>query len=213
MMQKEAKIKINSIYGSFGATTFQLYNIFTAAATTGTAQSLISTTAVAFEGFLSDNARFRSIDEFMIYVGDVLHKTDYTYNYNIVPVIRDPGKVYDRMVNHFLEGVEVTDSICDIIWRVLENCNEEQLTRLYYKNNLYDFIDTPIIHDIMLEIFNTATSFRNPMQFQRNSMGYWISCGIIRMSSYSIIMLTQNELTDWFIIREDRSSSSIPTPI
>ena len=162
MMQKEAKIKINSIYGSFGATTFQLYNIFTAAATTGTAQSLISTTAVAFEGFLSDNARFRSIDEFMIYVGDVLHKTDYTYNYSIVPIIRDPGKVYDRMVNHFLEGVEVTDSICDIIWRVLENCNEEQLTRLYYKNNLYDFIDTPIIHDIMLEIFNTATSFRNP---------------------------------------------------
>ena len=162
MMQKEAKIKINSIYGSFGATTFQLYNLYTAAATTGTAQSLISTTAIAFEGFLSDNAKFRSIDEFMIYVGDVIHKTDYVFNYNILPVIRDKELVYERMIHHFLEDDMVTDQVCEIIWRVLENCNEEQLTRLYYKNNLYSFIDTPLIHDLMLEIFNTATSFRNP---------------------------------------------------
>lgn len=161
MMQKEAKIKINAIYGSFGAVTFQLYNIYTAAATTGTAQSLISTTAISFEAFLSDNAKFRSIDEFIVYIDYILQE-DRKIPIDDVPIIIDREKVFNRLWEHFLWEKEKTDSHKDIIKEVLKNCTPEQLTMIYYKNNLYEFSNTPIVQSMLRNIFHKTTEFRNP---------------------------------------------------
>ena len=68
MMQMEAKVRINSIYGSFGAPTFQLYNKYTAAATTGTAQSLISATGISFEAFICDHVKFKTLIECLVFI-------------------------------------------------------------------------------------------------------------------------------------------------
>ena len=173
MMQKEAKIKINSIYGSFGATTFQLYNLYTAAATTGTAQSLISTTAISFEAYLSDNARFRSIDEVLIYIGNILEHTEYHFvPWEVVPLIVEPRIVYERFITHFLAEELITDSVKAVIWEVLTHCTNDQLTRIYYKNNLYEFIAAPKIHAILLDIFRTTDGFRNPNKVPDNIYPY-----------------------------------------
>lgn len=162
MMQQEAKIKINSIYGSFGATTFQFYNLYTAASTTGTAQSLISTTAISFEAFLSDNAKFRNIDEFMIYIGNILDKDDYSYPIYMVPLIRDRETVVNRLFGHFLTESEKTIAHKEVIEETLRHCSTEELTRIYYKNNIYAFMSTPLAHKLLLSVFNKTESFRNP---------------------------------------------------
>ena len=162
MMQKEAKIKINSIYGSFGTTSFQLYNYYTAAATTGTAQSLISATAISFEAFLSDNAKFKSIDEFVTFFRNITNRDTYTFSYLEFPVIKDRQKVFDRYWNHFFTEDLKTDTAYEIMHKLIWSCNEEELTRLWYKNNLYAFMSTPTMMRLLRGVFAKTEAFRNP---------------------------------------------------
>jgi hypothetical protein len=160
MMQMEAKIKINSIYGSFGATTFQLYNKYTASATTGTAQSLISATAIGFEAFLSNNVPYRSIDECVIFLKDVLRTDEYVDNdFQIVKMISDKMIVFNRIKQTFREW---KNEYSTVIMKILDNCNDIELTKLYYKNNIYGFMDNEFIKSLLIGIFNKTTEFRNP---------------------------------------------------
>lgn len=158
MMQAEAKIKINSIYGSFGAPSFQLYNLYTSSSTTGTAQSLISTTGIAFEAFLSDNVKFKSLDECINLIGNVVQYKP-TEDINMLKFIKDPAIVFTRFKNHF---TEYKDEYTSIIMRILNNLSPDKLTRLYYINNLYALCDNSVIQSALISIFNKTSSFRNP---------------------------------------------------
>lgn len=164
MMQAEAKIKINSIYGSFGSTTFRLYNLYTAASTTGTAQSLISTTAEAIESFLTNNVRFKSIDEVLVFLNQVTSKHDWEFDYTIIPVICSDTVVFDRLWNHFFDESLKTYSAEMMIRMYLHNCDEEELTRIYYRNNLYAFMDTKLMSGLMMQVLSNIgkDGFRNP---------------------------------------------------
>ena len=45
-----------------------------------------------------------------------------------------------------------TDQDMDTVWRIIQNCNQIELNRLFYKNNLYCFMDLPIARDLMVKI-------------------------------------------------------------
>lgn len=165
MMQMEAKVMINAIYGAFGARTFQLYNQYTAASTTGTAQSLISTTAMAFEAFLTNSVKFKSLDELVNYLGNILVKDEHSMSL-------DGLKKYDdkEFIFNYLKGlfVKYDDRYDKILWKFLENRNSEELTRIYYVNNLFAFIENPIIKDRIKHIYDITKSFRNPNDVPKN---------------------------------------------
>lgn len=159
MMQMEAKVKINAIYGSFGAKTFQLYNIYTAACTTGTAQSLISTTAMAFEGFLNNSVKFKSLGEMMHLVANVVVKDKHTLPLTGLEMIYDASKVKDLYKNLFVEYRPEYDTVLDNTFR---HRTPEELTRLYYCNNLFAFIDNEMIRRRIQRVFDISESFRDP---------------------------------------------------
>lgn len=163
MMQKEAKIRINSIYGSFGAPSFQLYNKYTAASTTGTAQSLISTTGIAFESFIGNHVKFKSLSECMVFMMNVITE-EYDESLSILNIKRcnDVHVIYDLMVNQFEDGVFEESLHGDIIFDYLSSLNEEGLTRLYYKNRIYEFIKNESILNILVKIFNEIDNFNDP---------------------------------------------------
>lgn len=162
-MQKEAKVKINAIYGSFGAKTFQLFNVLTAGAVTGTAQSLISATAIGFEAFLSNNARFKSIDEAIYFFTNVVEYDQYDIDIHVMDMVFDKNMVCDHLMNTFFYPHD-RDNIGhkSIIMRLLDTCSPEDLTKLYYKNNLYGFIRSSYIHELLIRIFNVQVQFRDP---------------------------------------------------
>lgn len=165
MMQMEAKVKINAIYGAFGAKTFQLYNIYTAASTTGTAQSLISTTAMAFEAFLNNAVKYKSLGELVTLVGNVLVKDEHHLSVNGLRIIDDPEIIYKLWRSQFWEwkpSYEMT------IRNILRNRTPEELTRLYYINNLFPFVENDIILSRIVRIFNVTTEFRNPNKVPEN---------------------------------------------
>ena len=160
MMQMEAKIRINSIYGSFGAVTFQLYNKYTAASTTGTAQSLISTTAISFEAFIGDDVKFKSMGECMVFMTNIVNEPYHLPKLSIRQVTL--LEVYTRIVDNFDKGVFDEPSQGDIIMEFLEKLSPHELTKIYYKNNIYEFIKNDCILDIMKNAFNTMDNFNNP---------------------------------------------------
>ena len=162
MMQGESKVKINAIYGSFGTPSFQFYNLYTAAATTLTSQMMIAATGIAIEAFMSDSPVYESIDDVLYFFDCVFSREEYKYNYSVLPVISDWRIVAERYISKMKVPSELKLIDIAIIERALKNCTEEQLTRLYYKNNLYAFLDTPLIHGILIDIFNTNTNFLNP---------------------------------------------------
>ena len=165
MMQMEAKVKINAIYGAFGAKTFQLYNIYTAASTTGTAQSLISTTAMAFEAFLCNAVKYKSLGELVTLVGNILVKDDKKLSIDDLKPIRDPEMVYNLWKDHFWEWKPEYESV---VRNLLRHRSVEDLTRLYYVNNLFDFLSNDIFMSRLIRIFDVTTEFRNPNKIPEN---------------------------------------------
>lgn len=159
MMQMEAKVKINAIYGAFGAKTFQLYNIYTASSTTGTAQSLISTTAMAFEAFLNNAVKFKSLGELVTMVGNVLEKDEHNLTIDGLTPITDPEMVYNLWRNQF-ESYSPTYE--PVIRNLLRHRSVEDLTRLYYNNNLFAFVENDMIMRRLVRIYDVTTEFRNP---------------------------------------------------
>ena len=164
-LQMEAKIKINAIYGSFGTTTFQLYNVYTAGSTTGTAQSLISTTAIAFEAFLSNNAKFKNYGECATLIHNVKSVEERTIPINNLNKIDDVSFMFNYLKNQFETW---DDSYAPLLMDLLNSCDVEDLTRIYYKNNIYKFTDNAVIQDLIATIFNKLKSFRNPNEIPDN---------------------------------------------
>ncbi len=165
MMQMEAKVKINAIYGAFGARTFQLYNIYTAASTTGTAQSLISTTAMAFEAFLNNAVKFKSLGELVTMAGNIIRKDPHKLPVDGLRLIRDTEDVFKLWKSHFWEWKNDYEPV---MRNILRNCSVEELTRLYYNNNLFEFIENDLIKSRLIGIFDKTESFRSPNSVPEN---------------------------------------------
>lgn len=161
MMQMEAKVRINSIYGSFGAPSFQLYNRYTAASTTGTAQSLISVTGISFEAFIGDHVKFKTVGECIVFMSNIVYE-EYELPPLTIKQITDPNVVYDRMVNNFEDGVFNEDVYGDVLMEYICNLDSHNLTKIYYKNNIYKFVDNDCIKAVIRNIFDKADDFNNP---------------------------------------------------
>lgn len=161
MMQNEAKIRINSIYGSFGAPSFQLYNKYTAASTTGTSQSLISATGISFEAFIGNNVKFKTVGECIVFMMNIIHE-EYELPNDGINQITDRNVIYKAMVDNFEDGVFNEELHGDILWEFIEVLSVENLTKIYYKNNIYEFVRNEKITNIIVNIYNKADSFNNP---------------------------------------------------
>ena len=160
-MQNEAKIRINSIYGAFGMPSFLFYNKYTAAATTGTGQSLISATGIAFEGFLGDNALFLNFGECITFMSNIIEEK-YTLPVLDFKIITDYRVVYNRMANNFEYGVFDESIHGEILKDFLKQCSPSQLTKIYYKNNLFEFVKHPSMMNIITKAFSKVASFNDP---------------------------------------------------
>lgn len=157
MIQMEIKVTINAIYGSFGTPTFQLYNLYTAGSTTGTAQSLISTTAMAFESFMKDNVRFKTMDECLVFINNTISE-EHKLPLKGLIVHNNPEELLERLKKVF---ISYDPDYTDVLMRIINNLSSEDRTRVYYKNNIIEFTKNNTIQDMITEIFDKNVEFRN----------------------------------------------------
>ena len=165
LLQVLAKVDTNAIYGALGNNACIFYNIHVAASITYQGRSYISAAIMFFEMFLSNNVKFASLNEVITYIDNIRQEA--------------PNRRYnDRLIlDRNIEPIEVLNKLIltcgdfrhgkikwvpdqrdlDIIWEQLNNLSQEDLNRIYYKNNLYSFLDNTSMTKALIYLLKSMT--------------------------------------------------------
>lgn len=145
--QQNQKILANSYYGASGMPKSAFYSLWSGPATTHSAQQVISCAETLFEGLLVDNYKFIDISECFHYMNIILEE-DIEVDSFIVPVTVD--ELFDRLKNMFYDEV-YQDEYEEMIRSYLYNLSTDEITRIFYKYNLFEFIRR---HHKILNLYN-----------------------------------------------------------
>lgn len=157
------KRNCNALYGCMGNKACLLYNLYIASSTTTNGRSMISTATMFFESFLSNSVNFASTEE-------VLHFIDCVCNEKPNRKFKDK-EILDFDISTDLCFAKIMKTCFDwrkgqikwvvsyedaqIIYRTIKNLSQEDRNRLFYKNNLYAFIDNKVIKDTIIYILKS----------------------------------------------------------
>lgn len=166
LLQLLAKVDTNAIYGALGNVSCIFYNLHVAASITYQGRSYISAAIMFFEMFLSNNVKFSSLDEIITFIDNVRTESN-NRHYNDKDILdRDiePLEVLNKLImtcGDFRHGKIkwVPDQRdLDIIWEQLCNLSQEDLNRIYYKNNLYSFLDNTSMTKALIYLLKSMTT-------------------------------------------------------
>ena len=154
--QLNEKINMNSYYGGSGAKTSAFYSKWSGPATTLTAQSVISTAEQTFEAFLADNYVFLNLTELIEWIRSILKKDFYLDDF-IVRVKRQD--VIQHLLSRILNKEENDE---EILQNYLTDCTIDELTFLYYKNNMIEFIENHNpVKDMIIDILEKVENYEH----------------------------------------------------
>ena len=153
LLQLLTKRDGNSIYGCLGNAACVLYNLYVAGSITAQGRSVISTATMFFESFMANNVKFGSLEEVLHFIDCVkMEKPSRRFKDEMIldfPVSVDLcfAKIIGTCGDWRKGKIKWVPDIEDakIIYRILQNSSQEDLNRIFYKNNLYAFIDNSVI--------------------------------------------------------------------
>lgn len=158
--QGNEKVNNNSWYGGSGNPAAPFYSKWSAPATTHTAQMGISTTEQLFEGFIADNYIYMNTDECLEWCEKMLREEDPDDEGIILDDFipkRGREELYKRLYDNILNTDDSTDKILN---RYIRGLDENDVTFLYYKNNMMQFIDNcEVIQDLINQIFQNIPNY------------------------------------------------------
>lgn len=149
VIQNVYKLLVNSYYGLLGARSSLIYNKFLAASVTSTARTFITSVIMGFED-LTNNLLFFDINDFYKYASNV-HK--YLSNFeSITNFVADKEVLINRYLSKFKTvNKEITLQVKEYFNNITDN---NILLNFYYKNNLYEYLKIPIVHERMIKLFD-----------------------------------------------------------
>ena len=168
LLQLLEKLNANATYGVLGAPTSMYYNIYIAEAITRQGRSYISCSIMLFESLLANNVKFNNLIEVITFINNVEHEKpkrklidDYILDRNITL-----EECFFKLMNTADMMLWIpTDEEMARVWEYLQGLTQEDLNRLYYKNNLYSFADLPVVSDLIVKILK---SLGGPPEFDEN---------------------------------------------
>lgn len=164
--QANKKVIMNAEYGGSGTPTAAFYNKYSPAATTLLAQSIITTMAAFFEGYLGNNHKYFHINECFDWMNTVCQKDEKIPNWIYRPTVKE---VEAQISKHF---ISLYPGDIDALRSYLEGCTSDELVYLFYANNFKDLIGRhKKIQDILFNILNTLPNYEAaenevPAEFQ-----------------------------------------------
>lgn len=161
LLQLLTKIDTNGIYGALGQYSCMFYNIYVAASITAQGRSCISAAGTQFEMFLANNVKFMYFDEILTFIHNVIHEERHCKDKDFLDRDITVGECFYKIM--MTCGFIPTTDECDIIRNILSQQTQENINRLYYKNNLYEFCsNTSIRRAIVLILRTLKAPYVNP---------------------------------------------------
>jgi len=158
---------MNAEYGGSGTPTAAFYTKYSPAATTLMAQSIITTMAAFFEGYVGDNQKFFHINECIDWMNTIVEKkTDKLPKWIRIPTEKE---VSDRIKLHFYLANSKHFPLID---KYINGCSDKERVYLYYANNMRGFIrDHSKVSELVYGILSTlplleASAKEVPEQFR-----------------------------------------------
>ena len=154
-----------------------LFDLNIAPSVTSIGRSLISSAILCFEGFLGNNVKFGSLNDVLIFIDNVrMEGNDWKYNdYEVLGFngFISPDECFNKIILNCGFKYVPTEQDMETVWRIIQNCNQIELNRLFYKNNLYCFMDLPIARDLMIKIITgMKTPYIEPAKPPKEIIGY-----------------------------------------
>lgn len=122
------------------------YNIHVASSITAQGRSAIAASILAFESFLADNVKFNSLDEIITFIHNIINEAPQrVYNDNMI--LDDNISIEEVLYRLFINCDYMyppSEKDMNIIWDILASLSQTDLNRIYYKNNLYSFVDNKV---------------------------------------------------------------------
>ena len=125
-----------------GQYTALIYNSNVATSITTQGRASVSSMTLHFEMFLADNVKFGSLDQVLEFINHVCSEHfNRRYNdYEVLNHIPSKEECFAKLILDCGYRWIPNDKELDIIWKVVNNLTQEDITRIYYKNNLYEFV-------------------------------------------------------------------------
>ena len=145
LLQQLSKIDSNGVYGVLGLYTSLLYNVNVATSITAQGRTMVSSMCMQFEMFLNDNVQFGSVSEVLQFIDHVCeerrerHYNDHEVLDNFYAITE--ADVFYKLVKNCTWRWIPDEKELEIIWTVVSNLDQENLNRVWYKNNLYEFCE------------------------------------------------------------------------
>lgn len=134
--QQNTKVVMNADYGASGAPTSAFYTKYSPAATTMMAQSIITTMAAFFEGFIGMNQKFFNFNECIDWMLTVkrMKSTDALDKWVSIPTVEETIHEVRRRFHQY----NIADDEC--LKSFIANCSDHDRAFIFYNNNLHAFI-------------------------------------------------------------------------
>ena len=167
LLQSLAKIDVNGLYGAIGMYLSLIYNINVATSVTSQGRTAVSSMMCCFESFLANTVKFGSVDEVLVFIDHVKNEKPKRKfkNSDILDKPVTKAECFTKLMWSSGYRWIPDEEEMEIIWRVVNNLSQEELDRVYYKNNLYEFLMNSKISNMIVTIMKTLkTPYLNPMK-------------------------------------------------
>jgi hypothetical protein len=181
LLQKGYKISVNAVYGAAGQFSSIFYNLYLCTAVTGSGRGAISASILMFEGLMSNDSelsKFGNLNEVLTFIEfcceDQRNRPQRFNDWDVLDRNITREECMLRLIqNCGWNNYVPNDRDVDIIWKTVNNMNQRELNIVYYKNNLFKFLDNSKLTNLILKILcDLETPFLNPNKPPENIKEY-----------------------------------------
>ena len=137
-----------------------LYNLYVSASITAQGRAVISTATMFFESFLANNVKFGSLEEVLHFIYNVINERPRRRykDYQILDYNVTVDLVFSKImmtIGDWRKGkIKWVPDYGDarIIYYVINSLDQEDLNRLFYKNNIYTFMENTRVINLIKTI-------------------------------------------------------------